>query len=237
LDDNNKEFLIFRRGYQPSKNNFLDAIDINHLKSLRLFHQDKTIEIRNGEGDSWKFHSPSNSKSLEPIEPFSQGHTRFTPPPTIRLGGAIPKGGRLDYLLQKCTEIGVTEFHFTNFERSIRSDFSPERSERIICEAASQSKRTHLPQIFHYKKWEDLIQKFTIQEFLFLDTVESMPLSFKESSDKILLIGPEGGFGNDREKLLNYGIPSRNLGEGIMRMETAYVYLASIQKQFYLESI
>ncbi|MCC5815085.1 MAG: 16S rRNA (uracil(1498)-N(3))-methyltransferase [Leptospira sp.] len=234
MEDNRKEFLIFRRGFMPSNHDFLEALDINHLKSLRLFNQDKSIEIRNGEGDSWMFNSLPNSKSLDLIP---QSYRRFAPPPPIRLGGAIPKGGRLDYLLQKCTEIGVTEFHFTNFERSIRSDFSLDRSERIICEAASQSKRTHLPQIFYYKKCEDLIQKFSIKDFLFLDTVETKPLSIKESTEKILLIGPEGGFGNDREKFIKLGILSRNLGEGILRMETAYVYLASIQRQFHLESI
>jgi 16S rRNA (uracil1498-N3)-methyltransferase len=224
--------LIFRRGFQPSKNNLLDPIDINHLKSLRLFSQDKTVEIRNGEGDSWKFHSPANSKSLESIH---ESNLHFQAPSPIRLGGAIPKGGRLDYLLQKCTEIGVTEIHFTNFERSIRSDFSWDRSERIICEAASQSKRTHLPQIFFYNNWEELIQKYRVDEFLFLDTIESQPLAMKESIEKILLVGPEGGFGGDREKLLSLGMKSRHLGAGIMRMETVYVYLASIQRQFFLE--
>lgn len=232
LEDRNPDFLIFRRGFHFETTVSLEAIDINHLKSLRLYHHDKIVEIRDGDGSSWLYSCEQNSKNMV----FLEGtHLTFPEEFSLRIGGAIPKGSRLDFLLQKCTEIGVTEFHFTNFERSVRSDFSPDRAERVIVEAASQSKRTHLPKILFYKNWEDLLSTIPVENLAYLDPYGERSLRAIESKDRLFMIGPEGGFGSEKKRMEELGIPSWKLGANILRMETAYIYMASLQSQMITE--
>lgn len=206
--------------------------EITHLKSLRIFAKDKKIEIRDGQGGRFVFSCPAHSKDLvlELSEPQA-----FSQPRALRLGGAIPKGNRLDWMLQKCTELGTTDFYFCNFERSVRSDFSEDRAQRILVEACIQSGRTHLPNLHYFKNWKELFAHLPRHDFRILDPRCTQPLEFSGIGGEIYLIGPEGGFGNELSEWEALSIPGFNLGGDILRMETAYVHIASLKKQRYLE--
>lgn len=234
MDDKLETFLCFRKNFLPSNQEYLDGSEITHLKSLRLFTKDKKIEIRDGIGSSYFFHSPSNSKKLEfhSFEKTNEPH-----PMPNRLAGAIPKGNRLDWMLQKSTELGVTEIHFCNFERTVRSEFSMERADRILMEAASQSKRHFLPRLFIYSKWREVVDELSSENLGYLDPRETEPIQLSTIRNKIYFIGPEGGLGKDREEMQSLGLKGYKLGSDILRMETAYLYMASLQKQANLEII
>lgn len=225
--------LIFLRDFKPSQEILLDSFDINHLKSLRLYNRDKKLEIRDGLGNYYFFSSPAHSKKAYLLE---NERGSFATPPRREVGGALPKGSRLDWLLQKGTELGMTDFHFCNMERSVRMDFSMDRAERILKEASAQSNRTHLPNIHIYKDWKDLVEEKGVRNFICLDPQSPEVLQTWEIRGKILLVGPEGGLGGDWEEMKKMGMVGRKLGKEILRMETAYLYGSVLLVQAELEA-
>ncbi|WCL48339.1 16S rRNA (uracil(1498)-N(3))-methyltransferase [Leptospira sp. GIMC2001] len=217
--------LFFRRNFVPTPADELTGFEITHLKSLRLFNADKYIEIRDGNGRSYTYLCDVGSKKLIPAGILTD---KLEQKNKSILAGAIPKGNRLEWLLQKGTELGVTEFHFCNFERSVRLDFSLERTERILAEAATQSKRMFLPDVTLYKDWEDLVVKIGKENFYILDPRSEVSFDHSKVRNKIAIIGPEGGFGSEIGKMQAINLPAYRLGEEILRMETAYIFIASI---------
>jgi 16S rRNA (uracil1498-N3)-methyltransferase len=204
----------------------LSSEEVQHLKSLRLFGIDKKIEIRNGRGHGFLYFVSAKSRDARKVE-----NSEIQKPAlkTISLAGGIPKGNRLDWLLQKSTELGVTNIYFCNWERSVRQDFNTDRSHRIIQEASAQSNRYYLLNVQFFSGWEELREKIQAP-FVFLDPSAKDFLGDMDSNRKdicIPLIGPEGGF-SERELSIfrEAGIPGYHLGSGILRMETAYLYTA-----------
>lgn len=166
--------------------------------------------------------------------------------PNITLIIPILKEQKMDLVLQKATELGVTEIIPIITKRSIiklnEKDYDKKltRWSRIVKEAAEQSHRIDIPNITTIK---------TIQE---LDKIEgkSYVCSTKEktkniklimknvkSCDKInLVVGPEGGLDIEEENLLNkLGFESITLGNRILRVETVPLLLLSIINYEFME--
>lgn len=225
LPDKEISFLSFRKNFQIQKKTKLLETEISHLKSLRIFNQDKMIEIRDGKGLSVLYSSSANEKDIE-LVPGSESEIAIEK--ELILSGAIPKGNRLDWLLQKGTEIGVTEFWFCNFPRSSRMDFSEDRADRICVEAAIQSKRVSLPIIKIYDSPLKMIEQNPKREFYFLNPKAEKLLGTKLVHGQIPIIGPEGGFGELVEDMIKLGLCDYRLGQTVLRIETAFIYLSSI---------
>lgn len=166
--------------------------------------------------------------------------------PYIRLIIPTLKEQKLDYIFQKCTEIGVNEFVILPFERSnVRYD---ERKEKVklerwnkICkEASEQSKRVNIPLITMEKNFKFVEQLDGLK--LICSTNErdnyiKYALKNKNEYDKItLVIGPEGGISEREEAYLeSKDFKKITLGTQIMRAETVPVFLTSIIRYEYTE--
>ena len=166
--------------------------------------------------------------------------------PNITLIIPILKEQKMDLILQKATELGVTEIIPIITKRSIiklnDKDYDKKitRWSKIVKEASEQSHRIDIPNITTIK---------TIKE---LDNIEgkSYVCSTKEKSknikivmknvkscDKInLVVGPEGGLDSEEENLLNkIGFESITLGNRILRVETVPLVLLSIINYEFME--
>ncbi len=160
--------------------------------------------------------------------------------PKITLAVCLIKEQKIDYLLQKATELGVDFIIPMKSERSIikidkkNEDKKINRWGKICKEASEQSHRNSIPkikniidikEIINFKEELNLI--FTVNE-----TSTSIKQVLKDNSncDKLLIVvGPEGGFSNNEEKLLiDNGFISTSLGNNILRSETAPLYILSI---------
>lgn len=166
--------------------------------------------------------------------------------PYIRLIIPTLKEQKLDFIFQKCTEIGINEFIVIPFERSnVRYDERKEKVKlerwiRICKEASEQSKRTDIPLItleknFNFAKELDGLK-------LICSTNEKnnyikYALKNKGEYDKItLVIGPEGGISEKEEAYLEeMGFSKITLGTQIMRAETVPMFLTSIIRYEYTE--
>ena len=149
------------------------------------------------------------------------------------------KETKMDLILQKATELGVSKIIPVEMERSIiklnkeKEDKKIERWMRIAKEASEQSMRVNIPVITEVKKLKELENETGLK--LVCSTKEKentikMFLQSHKSYDKInVVIGPEGGISPKEEEYLNsIGFKSINLGKNIMRVETVPLYILSV---------
>lgn len=150
--------------------------------------------------------------------------------PSCILCPAIIKKENMDIVLQKATELGVSEIFPVITERTVVRHFNLERAKLIVAEASEQSERLDCPVIHEPVYLYDLFQKLP-QDIALFFLSERGKTSLKKITVKrpAFLIGPEGGF---TEKEVSYilGQPcvsSIHLGTTILRAETASIAILS----------
>jgi 16S rRNA (uracil1498-N3)-methyltransferase len=156
--------------------------------------------------------------------------------PEMTVAVCQPKGDRLDWMLEKLTELAVARIMPLECERSVaharleRAD----RWQRRLVEAAKQAHVAWLPTIEPSSRLPDLLaQIWRFTHVLAADTVpDALPIAqiigtVGPQSRPIVLIGPEGGF-SDAERQLMRQAGSRfvTLGSTILRTETAAIVAA-----------
>jgi len=152
-------------------------------------------------------------------------------PGKISLIFSLIKSSKLDYLIQKCTEIGVKSFIPVISEKSVAKNFNIKRTEKIIKESCEQSNQLFLPAIHEVEKLEKKIKSFDKNSIVFFADINSSNKKIDEviknnkNREFYLLVGPEGDFSlkeRDLLKSMNNCIPI-SLGQNILRSETAAV--------------
>ncbi len=147
----------------------------------------------------------------------------------------LPKGDKIDLILQKGTELGVRRFLPVTCERSVvqisgKEESRRQRWQRIVEEAARQCGRSDLPQIALPGTLESAIGDLPPHRQILVLDEEERSLSLSEgiacAPDKscpvILVVGPEGGLSRKEVAMLkNAGALSVTLGRLILRTETA----------------
>lgn len=146
--------------------------------------------------------------------------------------------GRMEFLLEKITELGVDRIiPFVSENTVIKSLSKKERWERILISTIKQSNRFYLPLLDNVKKITDVLEEIKIQPsmkvFGKIDGDKYFDF-FKNTSfgafDRIILaVGPEGDFSEEEKSIFEksdfLGI---NLGQTRLRSETAAICLMSI---------
>lgn len=157
----------------------------------------------------------------------------------ITLYQALLKGSSFELVLQKCTEVGVSEFVPMLCERCVAGEPDSKRLERwksVIIEAAEQSKRGNLPVLQHVTPFSDACIP-TSRGGLSLIPWESEAiqgigdiLKANQNAAKVsFFVGPEGGFSSGEIELArSCGIIPVSLGPRTLRAETAGLVAAAI---------
>jgi 16S rRNA (uracil1498-N3)-methyltransferase len=135
---------------------------------------------------------------------------------------------RFKFAIEKCVELGVTNFIFYQADHSINKKFNPERIEKIVLASMKQSLRAFLPKIEAINSVTDLV-KSASGIILFEQTASTKLSDFKLDENKkyIFVFGPEGGFSENEFTLLKDSTKLK-LTENRLRSETAIVKAASM---------
>lgn len=157
----------------------------------------------------------------------------------------VLKEQKMDYILQKATELGVSEIIPVITERTIvkldeKSSLKKiERWQKICKEASEQSKRIDIPLVKNIVKLKDIEVSDGINLVCstFVSSTIKKYFQNKNLCDKInIVIGPEGGLSIKEEELLNEkGFESISLGERILRVETAPLVILSMLNYINME--
>lgn len=153
---------------------------------------------------------------------------------------SLVKEQKMDYILQKVTELGVNEIIPYESERSIvkidgKMDKKIERWQKIVKEAAEQSKRTVIPKIRPVMDLSNLVNLIDF-DMKFLCTVNEKNENLKkvlsnlrEGARMLFVIGPEGGFTEKEETdLIAQDFIPVSLGDSVLRTETASTFIMSV---------
>lgn len=162
--------------------------------------------------------------------------------PHLTIATAIPKGKRWQVLVEKCTELGVDRIYPLLSERSVvKGEGDPEKWRRWIVEAAKQSRRTWLPEIFEPTRLMD-IPKLAAEEgaiLLIADRDGEPPTHYRHELEKaervVAIVGPEGGF-SDEELVYcrNHGALGVVLSPFVLRIETAAATVCAVIRELTL---
>lgn len=152
--------------------------------------------------------------------------------PDLWLVFAPIKRGRIDWLVEKATELGAARLVPVITRRTIVDRLNLERLRAHAIEAAEQCERTALPELEAPRKLETLLKEWPEDRTLyFADEAGGMPLvQAVEAGPAALLIGPEGGFTDEERAAVAAVNEARpvSLGPRILRADTAAVAALAI---------
>jgi 16S rRNA (uracil1498-N3)-methyltransferase len=165
------------------------------------------------------------------------------PTTQITLFQSLLARDKFEWVLQKCTEVGVRSFVPIITERSIVrkpdkiTEQKRDRFESIITEAAEQSARGIIPSLKSPVKISQAVSELDDFDICFVGSTEKGCTSLKHILQKAniapvniaLFIGPEGGFSEKEYEILDgRGVITFSLGERILRTETAAIIASAI---------
>lgn len=227
--------------YVPPSEISEDTVRINeserhHLLNVLRLRADDRVEVFDGAGN--RYIASLCDTRTSPLQAKILQH-QFHPytPPYITLFQALPKFDKMDLIVQKTTEIGVSEIAPMICQRSIPKSVVPEkrtvRWQRIANEAAKQCKRPHFAHIFAPQGLEECLAGVNLNHLDLLillweaekrNGIKKILRNHGDAKSVGLFVGPEGGFTNEEVELaLQNGCLPATLGDNTLRTETAAI--------------
>lgn len=161
----------------------------------------------------------------------------------IDLYQGLPKADKMELIIQKTTEIGVSKIIPVEMVRCVvkldekDAEKKKERWQKVAEGAAKQSKRNKIPEIKNKVKIKELENIVNQYDAFYVAYEEENEVTLKQELKKLkeqekykigILVGPEGGIAKEEiEKLIQYNSKIITLGKRILRTETAPIVLAS----------
>ncbi|MFB0528290.1 MAG: 16S rRNA (uracil(1498)-N(3))-methyltransferase [bacterium] len=226
--------------------------EAKHIITVLRKREGDKIDIFDGYGNEFtvRILEIDRSAGLPRVkaEIIKQKRRETEPKLRITLFQSVPKGNRLDFVIQKSTEIGISEIVPIITERTIvrldckRSKKRTLRWQRIAQEAAKQSRRSAIPKVGPVLDFSQALKEFSKRKpqmgVIAWETEERNHLrevlrsSVGGGISKLplaIFIGPEGGFTPEEvEKAKRAGVTPVSLGSRILRSETAGLVVAIV---------
>ena len=216
----------------------LGASQAHYLRSVLRLSTGDEVALFNGRDGEWRARIDAIGKGWASLQLVAQSLPQ-TPEPDIWLLFAPIKRGRVDYLVQKATELGVGVLIPTTTRRTVVERINLVRLGATAAEAAEQCRRLSVPELRPVQALDDLLAAWPPERhLLFCDEAGGPPPlealknhgGSGEAASWAILIGPEGGFDPDESHALRqrpFVVPM-SLGRRILRAETAAVAALSI---------
>lgn len=211
----------------------VDDKQAHYLRNVLRKETGDTVRLFNGRDGEWLAALQDVSKKGVLAAPKEQIRKQPASTRSIHLLFAPLKKDRLDMLIEKSVELGVTHFHPVITARTENRNLNHDRITAQIIEAAEQCERMDVPALLpeaplkqKLSQWKDGPIQWAYERS------DAALLTTSDSKTAAFLIGPAGGFDeNEAEMLASHeSVKSISLGEIIYRAETAaLVCLASLQ--------
>ena len=208
--------------------------DAEHIQVLRI-RPGEDVTICDTEGTDYKCRLVRSSKEEAELEVVEVVPCKGEPSVEVTVLCGLPKGDRVDYIIQKSVEAGAHGIVFFQSARCIAKPDDPyrklERWNRISEEAAKQSGRGIIPRVTWAPDYGEVLNTAVHHDLaLFMyETGDREPLNtvldaHRSSASVSILTGPEGGFEPFEADLARIsGLHICSMGERILRCETAPV--------------
>jgi 16S rRNA (uracil1498-N3)-methyltransferase len=205
----------------------LSGDETHHLARVRRLGSGARVVLFDGRGTRCEAEVTAVDRGRVELRIVGEPEVEPAPPCALTLATAYPKGQRLDWLVEKATELGVERLQGLLTERSVVDPRATklERLRRIVVEASKQCGRNRLMAIEEPMTWTDYLARESAPA-RFLADPGGLPVSASArvvaGQRAAVAIGPEGGFTAAEAALASQaGWQSVRIGHTILRIETA----------------
>lgn len=209
--------------------------DVNHIKNVLRMKSGEKIRISNQQGEDYF------CEISEVADAFVQAEILKEDAPSTELSGkiylfqGIPKGDRMENVIEKAVELGVYEIIPVAMKYCVvKLDAKKEaakikRWQKLAEAAAKQSKRSKIPKIHSVMSYKEAVEYALCCDVRLVPyenetgmkkTKEAL-LSIKPKDSVSILIGPEGGFSKEEIEQVRDCMQVISLGRRILRTDTA----------------
>jgi len=214
----------------------LEKNNEHHLLKVLRFPVGNTITLFNGDGFDYQAIVISTKKTCK-VEVLSQQKNESESSLDLTLAQAIAKGEKMDFLIQKAGELGVTRIIPIQTERCVvrlKVDKVAKRIDhwqKIANHTCEQSGRSVIVDISLPQTLTELLNKPNHNGFVLYHRATENLQTMEKPSKATILIGPEGGLSDaEIKQATNAGFQPLLLGKRILRTETAsLVAIANMQ--------
>lgn len=208
--------------------------DVSHIAKVLRLPVGSAITLCDGEGTDYEAEITEIKKDVILLDIINACKCNTEPDINVTLFQGIPKASKMEYIIQKCTELGVmsivpvmTKRTVVKLENAQAEKKKLERWNKIAAEAVKQCGRGCIPKVCDVTEIKNISAKdFDLFLVAYEEETDISLKSVLKSNDKAknigILIGPEGGLEKSEvEYLIKSGAKSVTLGKRILRTETA----------------
>ena len=214
----------------------LDSQASTHLVKVLRLKEGSELRLFNGDGCEYLAHITVAGKKNAQVEISEILSTESKVSFPLHLGQVVSKGDRMDFTIQKATELGITDITPLWSERcdvrlkGERLEKKMEHWKKVAISACEQSGRNKIPTIHPAMNYHEWASSVDTESKLVLHTRDQKPLSeIKAPASVALLVGPEGGITDAEVELcIQQGFTGLTLGPRILRTETAALAALSL---------
>lgn len=208
----------------------------NHVARVLRMKTGDPLILFNGKGGAFQGHLEAVAKKQVTVQVDQALETAVESPLTLALGQALSRGERMDYAIQKATELGVAEITPLFTERcevklnAERQDKRTRHWQQVAISACEQCGRNRVPTVHapvSLEQW--LASRTTTLNLVLHHRTEKNLQGYPRPDSVSVLIGPEGGLTAEEIALAEeHNFKALALGPRVLRTETAPVVAASV---------
>lgn len=209
--------------------------DVNHIKNVLRMKNGEKIRVSSKSGQAYFCHISSilDDEVIAAIDSADEMGTELDN--HIVLYQGLPKGDKMELIIQKAVELGVSEIVPVAMKNCVvkldekKAQSKCKRWQAIAESAAKQSKRTVIPQIQMPLSWKQALEEAKELDVVLvpyenergMEATREIFRSIPEGASIGVMIGPEGGFSPEEIAQLDKDMHRISLGRRILRTETA----------------
>ena len=236
-----RRFFLEKNRVKESKATIRGS-EAKHIGRVLRLGVGDTLYLLDENGWEYKAEIISKSSKLVEVELLKKSPPRDDSSIIVVLGQALPKAKKMDFIVQKATELGVSTIIPFFSERTIPSLDDKQlkkrriRWKRIAAEATKQCGRLVVPQIEEMLPFKEILKEWSDNSLKIILWEDEKNIKLKQVLSEnqphqkvIILIGPEGGFTAEEVDMARQaGFKSVSLGKYILRTETVGLCLLNI---------
>lgn len=237
------------RIYLPKKMDEGSTVELRHenlhyIKNVLRLKKENPLILFDGMGFEYESTIRNITVKSATIEIIKKTPFQVDNSTKITLAQALPKGNKMDFIIQKASELGVTGIIPFKSSRSIpnlaenKKHLKIPRWQKIAVEASRKCGRENIPEITDIITYEEALQwpKEDTLKIIFWEGETNTSIKeilrskqYEGVTEFFFIVGPEGGFSNEEiEMASRTGFLSVSLGRLVLKVETAALVILSI---------
>ena len=231
-------FFVNERDIGDSEIVITDSGDLRHMRKVLRLKPGDEVEV--SDSAKWEYRAVIEEITDDSAVLRITDKQAFAREPRIQvtLFQGVPKASKMDEIVQKCTELGVSEIYPVFMDRTVvveKDGFGKKiaRWRKVAAEAVKQCRRGKAPEVMDRLSFKEMVPCLGDFDLVLFPYENETGRTIKDALREYLtkdakperiavIIGPEGGFSDsEAEALKTFGADCVSLGKTVLRTETA----------------